>query len=427
MSARARRIVLAAVGSEGDIRPLLAIGRLLRQRGHEVALAGHPVHRELVGGAGLRFIDASGVALPDDPGEFARRAFRRLSGPRFVIHDFAAADVAASHARLAAACGDVDLLVTTTLAFGAQVLAEQRGLRRVSVVLAPSSFVSAHEPPVTGWSWLDRFVASSPQRGRLLRGVLARAGHGWTAPVRAFRRAQGMPPEPPGGDPSQRGQHAPDCSLALFPAWFGAPQPDWPPQMRQSGFCFYRAPGVALAPRLVEFLDAGAPPLVFSLGSAAVHASERFLHESLEVVRRLGARAVLMTGSEAMRRRLPATLPPGVLTVESAPHALLFPRAAAVVHHGGVGTSAEALYAGRPMLVVPLGFDQFDNASRLQRLGVAEVLPLGRYRARRACEHLRRLLEQGHYRRRAMVWARRLHEEDGTVVAADAIEAQLGA
>ncbi len=423
---RSRRILITAVGSEGDLRPLLAIGGVLRQRGHHVRLASHALHADLTAEAGLDFIDASGIDLPEDRGKFARRAFRRLSGPRFVIHDFAAADVAASHARLTAACADdVDLVLTSTLAFAGQILAQQRGWRWVSVVLAPAGLWSDYQPPEIGWPWLDRFVAASPERAAHLRGVFERVSRRWTAPVRRFRLAQGLPPEPPAGNPMLRGQHAPACSLALFPDWFGAPQPDWPAQMQQTDFCFYRAQETALAPHVNEFLDAGAPPLVFSLGSAAVHAGERFLHESLSAACQLGARTVLLTGSAEMRERLPTPLPSGVLALDAAPHALLFPRAAAVVHHGGIGTSAEALRAGRPMLVVPHGFDQFDNAARLQRLGVAEVLPATRYRAAGAAHRLQALLDQPRYRRCALDPAQRLREADGAQAAADAVEAQL--
>ncbi len=423
---RSRRILIAAVGSEGDVRPLLAIGRVLRQRGHDVRLASHALHASLVAQAGLDFIDASGIDLPEDPGEFARRAFRRFRGPRFVIRDFAAADVAASHARMAAACDDdVDMVLTSTLAFAGQILAQQRGWRWVSVVLAPAGLLSDYQPPATGWARLDRFAAGSPARAALLRRFFEAACRRWTARLRRFRIAQGLSAEPLAGNPMLRGQHAPGCSLALFPAWFGAPQPDWPVQMQQTGFCFLRAPEEELSPQLSEFLDTGAPPLVFSLGSAAVHAGERFLQESLAATRQLGARAVLLAGSPAMRQRLPRILPPGVLATDAAPHRLLFPHASVVVHHGGIGTSAEALRAGRGMLVVPHGFDQFDNAARLQALGVAEVLPAPRYRAAGAAQRLQSLLDEPRYRRRAMDAAQRLCGSDGAQAAADAVEAQL--
>ncbi|MDE2316313.1 MAG: glycosyltransferase, partial [Xanthomonadaceae bacterium] len=137
-------------------------------------------------------------------------------------------------------------------------------------------------------------------------------------------------------------------------------------------------------------------------------------------------RAVLFTGSAAMRARLPTTLPDCILAVEYAPHAAVFPHAAVAVHHGGVGTSAEALHAGAPSLVVPHGFDQYDNAARLHRLGVAEALPAGRYRADRATRLLETLSAPS-VRARSTAVAVGLRAEDGAVRAADLIEAVLTA
>ena len=427
---RSAHIVIATVGSLGDLFPLLAIGRELHARGHRVTVATHATHRLPIEQAGLAFADASGMPEPEDRAAFTARAFHRWRGPRFVVHDFAALDVRASYAKLAPLCADAEVLLTTTLAFAAQILGEQLShagrLRWLSVVLAPAGFLSAYDLPATGLAALDAFVRRSPRRGRWLQRAAERITHPWTAPVRAFRHELGLPPQSPLGDPFHRGQHAPQGVLALFPALLGAAQPDWPAQVRLTGFARYAQP-TALDPALAAFLDAGPPPLVFTLGSTAVHMGEAFLHASLAATVQLGQRAVLLTGSPEMRARLPAALPPGVHALDYAPHAALFPRAAVVVHHGGVGTSAEALHAGKPMLVVPHGFDQPDNAARLQRLGVAEVLPAARYRADRAARLLDALQRRPDYRRRSEACAESLRADDGAAAAAAVIERALSA
>jgi len=424
----ARHVVIATVGSLGDLFPFLAIGQVLQRRGHRVTVATHRVHRDPVERAGLDFADASGMPEPDDREAFTAKAFHPWHGPAFVVRDFAAADVRASYAKLAPLCEDADLLLTSTLAFAGQILGETleaRGrLRWLSAVLAPASLLSAYDMPATGLAALDRFFRATPARGRLLQRLSRRVTRGWTAPVRTFRRELGLPPESPRGDPFHRGQFAPGGTLALFPEWLGQPQPDWPAHTRPCGFARYAQPQ-PLDPGLADFLRAGSPPLVFSLGSTAVHANTAFLHESLAAAVALGQRAVLFTGSPAMRARLPETLPPGIVAVEYAPHAAVFPHAAAVVHHGGVGTGAEAMAAGVPSLVVPHGFDQHDNAARLRRLGVAEVLPAARYRREPATACLRLLLDARH-RADAEALADRLARHDGAALAADAIEAAVG-
>jgi rhamnosyltransferase subunit B len=421
---RRAQIVIATVGSLGDLFPFLAIGQVLLARGHRVTVATHAIHEATVVQSGLAFADASGMAEPEDRAAFTARAFHRWRGPRFVVHDFAALDVRASYEKLAPVCADADVLITTTLAFAGQILGEQRGnargVRWISAVLAPAGFVSAYDPPASGIAPIDAFLRGSSRRGRGLQRLAERITHRWTAPVRAFRRELGLPAQSALGDPFHRGQHSPLGVLALFSPLLGQPQPDWPSNVHVTGVARYAQTDLP-DPALTAFIDAGQAPLVFTLGSAAVHAGERFLLESLAAIVQLGQRAVLLTGSPEMRAKLPAKLPPGIHAVEYAAHRSLFPRASVIVHHGGIGTSNEALLAGRPMLVVPHGFDQPDNAARLRRLGVAQVLPVHRYQAVRIAPLLQRLMTELDYARRAEACAKVLRAEDGATEAASII------
>ena len=157
----------------------------------------------------------------------------------------------------------------------------------------------------------------------------------------------------------------------------------------------------------------------------AVHIGAGFLRESIKACEQLGHRAVLFTGSPEMRATLPTPLPPSMHAVEYAPHAAVFPRAAAVIHHGGIGTSTEALRAGRPMLVVPHGFDQYDNAERLKQLGVAHTLAARDYRCETAAPLLKDLLGDPGYGQRAWRRAEMVRAEHGERLAADLIENRL--
>jgi UDP:flavonoid glycosyltransferase YjiC (YdhE family) len=200
----------------------------------------------------------------------------------------------------------------------------------------------------------------------------------------------------------------------------GEPQPDWPENVRITGFVFYNGPDV-LAPELEAFLDAGPPPVVFTLGTSAVAAAGRFYEESVGAVRRLGVRAVLLTGGFEQNRPS-GELPPGVMLVDRAPHQLLFPRAAAVVHQGGAGTLAQALRAGKPMLVVPHAHDQPDNAARVVRLGVARRVLPRQYRGPRVAKALERLLADPTFAARAAEVAAVVQGEGGAAAAAAAIQ-----
>jgi UDP:flavonoid glycosyltransferase YjiC (YdhE family) len=144
-----------------------------------------------------------------------------------------------------------------------------------------------------------------------------------------------------------------------------------------------------------------------------------FFRESIEAARRLGRRAVLLIGDE---RNMPRSVPEGVLVLDYVPYQSLFPRACAVVHHGGVGTTSQALLAGVPTLIVPFAFDQSDNAEHARKLGTSRVLYRKNYFAPRVASELDEVLGQPAYTRRAIEVGQQLKQEDGPTRAAELIE-----
>jgi UDP:flavonoid glycosyltransferase YjiC (YdhE family) len=223
-------------------------------------------------------------------------------------------------------------------------------------------------------------------------------------------------------DPIFTGQFAAAARvLGLYSPLLGAPQPDFPPNASIVGSTFYdraEAGADAGSEALERFLAAGPPPAVFTLGSAAVLQGETFYRESLAAARRLGLRAVLLVGPEGLGWIPPA---PDVLALPYAPHGRLFPRCRVIVHHGGMGTTAQALRAARPQLVVPFYADQPDNAARLVRLGVARTIPSRRYSTARAAAALAALVGDADYTAQAAEAARQVAGEDGAAAAARAV------
>ena len=150
-----------------------------------------------------------------------------------------------------------------------------------------------------------------------------------------------------------------------------------------------------------------------------------FYLDSIEAARALGRRALLLIGHS---RNMPATpLPDGVAASEYAPYSEVLPRACAIVHQGGVGTTGQALRAGKPVLILPHAHDQFDNAARVARLGCGRVLPRPRYNAKTAARELRMLLDEQSYSDCAAEVGRVVSEEHGASVAVDEIEKVLKA
>jgi rhamnosyltransferase subunit B len=254
----------------------------------------------------------------------------------------------------------------------------------------------------------------------------------WAEPVTRLRRELALPPA--AGNPLIKGQFSPYATLALFSQHFAQPQADWPPRTTQTGFLFYDQlgkgiPGVHSDKKrqteaLYQFLSSGPPPVLFTLGSSAVMQAGTFFAESLAAAQALGIRAIMLVGSFD-HERLPSSLPPSIFVTDYLPYSEVMPKTAAVVHQGGIGTTAQGLRAGRPALVVPWAHDQPDNADRLQKMGVGRTLPRKRYRAKRVAHELNSLLSCRNYTERAQQIGAQIASEDGLSCACDAIAAVL--
>jgi UDP:flavonoid glycosyltransferase YjiC (YdhE family) len=240
----------------------------------------------------------------------------------------------------------------------------------------------------------------------------------WFEPIQQLRKELGLPRS---RNPIFEGQHSPTLVLALFSKLLAQLQPDFPANTIITGFPFYdRKDAEPPSPELLRFLDAGEPPILFTLGSSLVWIAKDFYRVSIEAAQKLGKRALLLIGD---KRNLPQTkLPTGIAAFDYAPHSLVMPRASVIVHQGGIGTTGQALRAGRPMLIVPYGQDQPDNARRCVRLGVGRTLSPARFKVPRVVSELSELLNNPAYREHAEKVERKVREENGTKRACDAIE-----
>ncbi len=380
---------------------------------------------EHVGRAGIGFHPMA----PDIPGDEAaarkmvERVFDAREGSRFLIRDLLGPSVRQSYHDLLAAVradGGADVLVSHQLPLVAPMVAEVTGIKWVSAVLQPMPFFSTFDPPsLPPTPWMRRVTTLHPSIAQAFNRLARQATRSWIRPVLALRSELGLPP---GGNPLFEGQHSPALVLALFSRAFAGKQPDFPPQTVVTGFPFYDAAEQRAAdPDLLRFLDEGEPPLLFTLGSSAVWIAGDFYRTSIAAAQSLGRRALLLAGEDAAALRA-GGLPPEVMAVEYAPHSLVMPRSLLSVHSGGIGTTAQALRAGRPMLVVPFAHDQPDNARRCVRLGVARALPRPAYARARVIHELGRLMADPSYAARAADVGAAIAAEHGTATACDAIE-----
>jgi rhamnosyltransferase subunit B len=392
-----RHIVLMPFGSAGDVFPFIWLGKLLMARGHRVTMVSTVIFAQAAEAAGIAFVGLGTVEEIEAIGN-DRRIWKLGIGTKVVL-DHA---VAWSPRYLEAVekLGSVDGMMAPLTAFGARLVREKLGIPLITVHLQPMVFMSAYETPLLhpsmGWFralpvWLRNFLFSLPNAVDLL----ALPG------IRRICRENGVKPP---RSVWREWWHSPDGVLALFPAWFGAPQPDWPENLFQADFPMEDLTAeVAMQPELSDFLAAGEKPVVFTPGSANVQA-EKFFASAAEAVRRLGIRAVFVT---RMENQVPAGMEGRILQVDFVPFSKLLGHASAFVHHGGVGTMAQGFRAGLPQLVMAMSHDQPDNAERLRRLGAGIALMARDFTPERVAKELARLLGERSFAEAAEVLKRK--------------------
>ena len=368
-------VFVVAIGSHGDVLPLLGLAQELKHRGHLVRFFSNAYFAELVNRTGLDF-QALGTAeeyeeIANHPDLWNKYKGWQLLGSRLVspaLHD--AYNTLKSQIILRET-----IMVSSTLGFACRLLQETHGIPAATVHLSPGVFHSAYETPKAPglcmpdwlpvplkkgmWTALDYLLVDPIVKSKLNR----------------FRRELGLPPA---SRIFHQWLHSPDLVLCLFPEWFAAKQPDWPPQTHMTGFPMYDdAQGISSFHKVQKFLDAGSPPLVFTPGSANKQAPQ-FFEEAAKACDLTGHRGIFLT---QYPEQLPHQLPGTITHFSYVPLSQLLQQCALLVHHGGIGTCAQALRAGIPQIIQPLNFDQFDNAHRINRLGVGTSISSGSFQA----------------------------------------------
>ena len=415
-----RDVVLIPFGSAGDVLPFIWLGRLLRERGHRVTIISSAPFDDFVRATGLSFV---GLGTEAEFDEIIKNpdVWSAVRGPELILElagdltrrQFEAIRAAVPDRRSA-------LLIAPGTAFGARLAREKLGIPLISVNLQPICYISEYETPIMGphlaWMsrmprWLKRLLF------RLPNPLDRRAG----PRVCAACREEGVTPP---RDIYFEWFHSPDGDLALFPSWFARPQPDWPPNVHQHTFPLEDlAREQRVSSELEEFIAAGPKPILFTPGSANRHGA-KFFDAAVRACTIRGWRAIFAT---RYADQLPANLPADICAADYIPFGRVLPQCAAIVHHGGIGTTAQGLAAGLPQLVMPMAHDQPDNASRLIRLGVGRALPPRAFTPERVGETLGELTISPVVQRAALALKDQLRTDRATDRMLDWIEARARA
>jgi rhamnosyltransferase subunit B len=401
---------ISPFGSAGDVHPFLGLALKLRERGHDVLFLTTGYFEEAVRRHGLEYLELGTkeefLEAINNPELWSQsKSFAHVFNGVASVFRRHYDVLAEQHQRRKT------VAISSCLGFGARIAQESLRIPLISIHLQPAVIHSKLQPPMLAGIALPRwFTNAALMLGE--RFVLDRVAF---PELNRFRTELGLQPV--------RGLmswwHSTDKNICLFPHWFAPKQLDWPNHTELADFPLWDVQTDEALPSDVQsFLEAGTPPIVFTPGSANIFGT-KFFQAAADACLKLGRRGMLLSRFPA---HIPTGLPSSVRHFAYVPFARLLPHTAAVVHHGGVGTTAQALAAGVPQLIMAMAHDQFDNGARIKRLGVGDWLYPRQFRAGPVAKRLNCLLESTHLRSSCQKIAEKLVLRNGLELAANSIE-----
>jgi rhamnosyltransferase subunit B len=416
------KYLLSAVGSFGDVAPFVAVGVALRQRGHEVMMAVNPFFRPIVEEAGLRCrpveVWRNAISFSNQP-----RLNRGIVALPLFLRHFLIPALGKRYKEVKMAIADwrPDFVFSHLLTPDTTWAAAQMGVPWAGGIPYPVGTLSAEN-----LSYFPGLLNVTQSGSRLKRygqwqlRIIARLLT--DGPMNRVRKELGLS--------SQTGIlleriHDGQVTLGLWSRHYRPLTSDDPRKLCICGFPWFdRDILTDRAEEAVHFLDEGEAPIVFTLGTNVVQVSGNFFEVAARACAHMGRRGLLLTGRE--KTSILPNLPPGIKCFQRAPLSLIAPRARVVVHHGGIGTTAQVMRSGCPSVVVPFAHDQFDNALRIAQLGLGVTLSRRKMTVANLISALEEVLNDGPIRARCQAMKEKLDAEDGAVEAAQILERSAG-
>ncbi|WP_027359884.1 glycosyltransferase [Desulforegula conservatrix] len=409
------RLLLFPVGSYGDVYPMLGLGVELKKRGHEIIVCTYGYFEDLVKETGLDFkmvgtkeqyLDT--ISHPDlwNPLKSFLHLFK-MGGDTIMRGQYEAAKELNLPGRT--------LIAASCLATGARLANEKLGIPLVSVLYQPTALWSDYETPRFYGLATGKNVPKILKRAQYYILHMLLFGPTITRGTNQFRKELGLPLIAK-IDPWLLSE---ECILNLFTDWFAQIQPDWPANIFYGGFPLWDGAEVTpLQPEVQEFMENGLPPVIFTPGTANMHA-EKFFRIAADVCFEMGVRGVFLS---RFSHQIPASLPEGVVHFEYAPLSRLLKGSTAIVHHGGIGTTAQALSCGTPQIIMPFSFDQFDNADRIERLGAGLAIKSSEFSHQTLKRALGQIIDQNGHRNKCAEISSRFGEKNPVDESCDIID-----
>jgi len=394
---------------------------LLKEAGHTVTIATVKLYKEKVEAIGCKFIPLRPNIDEIGPeGDWAKKVNDSRHGAEFVARELIVPYIDENYETLMSATEECDLIISHVLTFVSPIVAEKRGIPWLTVMLQPATILSAYDPPAFAFAVnLPKLKFLGPVFFKFLFKVFAAFSYHWFKPVYELRKKSGVPN--PYSNPMMK-YFSPFGTLALYPSSFAAPQKDWPVNTSQIGFPLYEDPDKTISDKVMEFLNHGEAPFVFTLGTAVVEMKSDFFHIAYEAVKQTKVRAIFLIGdnSDHSTDEMSGDEQICISGYESYP--LLFPKCQAIVHQCGIGTTSQALYSGKPQILIPFAHDQPDNAHRVKKLGCGVIVFAKHLSVRKLVKAIQEIKSDRKYKENAAKYKSELLENDFEKNFIDAID-----
>ncbi len=415
------KVLFTTLGSLGDLHPPMGVALEMQRRGHDVTLAVSEYYRNYVETAGLKFHPVRPNIEPHNK-IILRSVLEPIQGARVLHEDYIFPSMPAYYEDLYPLVKNSDLFVSSILGYAAPLLAKTTGTPWVNTLLSPMALWSAYEPPVLPPIRGLRFLwHKTPRLNRFILNSIFKSFDSIAEPIHLLREQVGLPRI----NLYTEGQHSKPLTLCLWSQLFGSPQPDWPSCAKALGFVFYDPKqNLPLSEELEHFLQEGEPPLVFTLGSTMVEDALGHIELFIEAAKRSHHRAVITVGKTFLPKFRPLSHSK-LLFVDYAPYEKLFPRASLIIHQGGVGTTAQALKSGIPMIITPSVMDQIDNAVRVRQMGAGSYLLDTELSVETLVHQIQTSLKAVSLQQHCRTLGAKITQENGVLRAAEALEGLL--
>lgn len=401
------KVLITTLGSSGDLHPLIGIGLELKNQGHTVGFATSFYFKKQVEAQGFTYYEVYPNLDPhlEDLKKFVTDP---VKGPELLHKNYIFPELEKSYDSFLKIIDDYDIVLSATLTYFAPIACEVKKKPWISICLSPMLFFSAYDPPILAVLPGLKKWYFSPGFNRWLFKTLFRFSSSWLKPYHELRKKAGIKKDL---NPFLKEGFSPYGTLALFSTQFGQPQVDWPNNVCVPGFCFYdNSQPPSNQEALLDFLKTNPQPVLFTLGTTTVMNPGKLYEVFMEAQKKTNFSCIILVGKENYEKYKKYQTD-RIFVSDYISYSQIMPKCGLIIHQGGVGTTAQGIRSGNPMIIIPHCNDQYDNADRVRKLGVSQTIPYKKLNAKRLHQLISEVMKSDEMKQKSLALSKQIQSE----------------